>query len=102
MNETTERLVRLETDIEYIKGQLSEIKTSQDEKFSEIKTSQDEKFSEIKTSQDKLQDSMRMIERDHSEHKGMLIGAKWMISVTLLVLAACGGIAGAVVSHLLK
>ena len=84
MNETTERLVsletKLETNLEFIKEQLSEIKTGQD----------------------RLQDSIKTIERDHSEHKGILIGAKWMIGVTLLVLAACGGVAGAVVSHLLK
>ena len=95
MATTDERLATLETDVKHIKGQLSEIKASQDKQFSEIKASQDKQFSE-------LRESISAIDRGHSKHSGMLIGARWMIGVVLLVLAACGGIAGAVVSHLLK
>ncbi len=50
----------------------------------------------------KIEESLRALERSHAEHKGMVVGARWIIGVGLAVLAACGGVAGAVVSHVLK
>ena len=50
----------------------------------------------------KIEESLRALERSHAGHKGMVIGARWIIGVGLAVLAACGGVAGAVVSHVLK
>ena len=49
-----------------------------------------------------IEESMRALERSHAEHKGIVVGARWIIGIGLAVLAACGGIAGAVVSHVLK
>ena len=49
-----------------------------------------------------IEKSLRALERSHAEHKGMVVGARWIIGIGLAVLAACGGVAGAVVSHVLK
>ena len=50
----------------------------------------------------KIEEGLRALERSHAEYKGIVVGARWIIGIGLAVLAACGGIAGAVVSHVLK
>ena len=50
----------------------------------------------------RIDERLASIEKSHSEHKGMVLGVRWIVGLCFIVLTACGGIAGAVVSHWLK
>ena len=91
--------------LDEIKNQIGQLQLDHSNKLIELQTlisPISDKLNKIEKDIETIKKNQTALTTTQAEQKGILIGAKWMISVTLLVLAACGGIAGAVVSHLLK
>ena len=93
--EQDNKLTRLETEV---KEEIGQLRLEHGTQLTRLETLVESMPEQLKN----IEKSLRALERSHAEHKGMVIGARWIIGIGLAVLAACGGVAGAVVSHVLK
>ena len=93
--EQDNKLTRLETEV---KEDIGQLRLEHGTQLTRLETLVEPMPEQLKN----IEESMRALERSHAEHKGIVVGARWIIGIGLAVLAACGGIAGAVVSHVLK
>ena len=111
--EQDNKLTRLETEM---KGEIGQLRLEHGDKLTRLETEIGQQRLEHGTQLTrletlvepmpeqlkKIEEGLRALERSHAEYKGIVVGARWIIGIGLAVLAACGGIAGAVVSHVLK
>ena len=86
-NQLTE-LQTLISPIDQLQNQLTELQT--------LISPMSEKLDKIEHDIETIKKSQMALTTTQSEHKGILIGAKWMIGVGLAILTVFGGIAGAV------
>ena len=93
--EQDNKLTRLETEV---KEEIGQLRLEHGTQLTRLETLVEPMPEQLKN----IAESLRALERSHAEHKGMVVGARWIIGIGLAVLAACGGVAGAVVSHVLK
>ena len=93
--EQDNKLTRLETEV---KEDIGQLRLEHGTQLTRLETLVEPMPEQLKN----IEESMRALERSHAEYKGIVVGARWIIGIGLAVLAACGGIAGAVVSHVLK
>lgn len=80
--------------LEEIKEEIGQLRLEHGNKLTRLETLVESMPEQLK----KIKESLRALEKSQAEYKGMVVGARWIIGVGLAVLAACGGVAGAVVS----
>ena len=84
--------------LEEVKEEIGQLRLEHGNKLTRLETLIEPMLEQLK----KIEERMGALEKSPAEHKGIVVGARWIIGVGLAVLAACGGVAGTVVSYVLK
>ena len=84
--------------LEEVKEEIGQLRLEHGNQLTRLETLIEPMLEQLK----KIEERMGALEKSQAEYKGMVVGARWIIGVGLAVLAACGGVAGGVVSHVLK